>query len=204
MAKLKTTVGVAAGIFNTEGKLLLRRRIEHDSITGIDYYGCWELPVVAVQTQRQKSIPYNYLVLELIRGIKAEVGISIRIFVDPMPAFYPVMLKFKNEKKGKYEYDLAMITPIYAGDVAASVSGQDVGGEVIFVSPEELNNLAREYKPAKKNKEGKIIESGKGLLSGFGKRQHCLALRAFEAASLLSFQREASETLREIERGWFK
>lgn len=195
MAKLKTTVGVAAGIFNSEGKLLLRRRVEHDSITGIDYYGCYELPVVAVLETEQESIPYDYLCQELMRGVREELGVIIS--VDPMPAFYPVMFK------GPQGYDLAMITLILPKDVAVATPGEDIKGEIIFVLPQELNDLARKYVPAKKDKEGIIIEPGKGLLSGFGKRQHCMAMKAFSIACInRTYQGEAESTLKKIQESW--
>ena len=137
MAKLKTTVGVTVGIFNTEDKLLLRKRIEHDSITNIDYAGNWELPVVAVQETEDASVPYDYLCRELVRGVKEELGVIIDI--DSMSAFYPVMFK------GPQGYDLAMITPLQAKNIAAAAPGEDVKGEIIFISPQELNDLAREF-----------------------------------------------------------
>jgi len=192
MAKLKTTVGVTAGIFNEEGKLLLRRRVEHDSITGIDYSGCWELPVVAVQETEAESISYNYLCQELVRGVKEEVGIEVS--VDLMPAFYPVMFK------GPQGYDLAMITLVQKKDWKSVLP---LRGEKILVSVQELNDLAKEYIPAKKDKDGCIVEPGRGLLSGFGKRQHCMALKAFEFASPSHLNRKlAKSTLKEIQKGW--
>ena len=193
MAKMKTTVGVTAGIFNKKGDLLLIKRKRHDSITGIDYYGCLELPIVAVQTKKRKPIPYDYLCRELVRGVKEETG--IKISVNPMPGFYPVM--FKN-KKG--EYDLAIITPF-----CSVLESEPTENEIIYVDLLKLNNLAREYVPAKKDREGRIIESGKGLLSGFGKRQHCMALKVIELKHSNSmYSAEAKRTLREIQKEWNK
>lgn len=191
MAKIKTMVGVTAGIFNKEGKLLLRRRKEHDSVTDRDYYGCWELPVVAAQDTDERSIPYHYLSLKLAEGVEAEIG--IKILVNPMPAFYPVM--FKNDKG---EYDLAMITSV---GVVKQRPPKDK--EVIYVSPQKLNELAEEYAPVKKDKEGKIIQEGRGLLGGKGKRQHCMALKVIETAcSDITYRRSAKQTLKDIQEGW--
>jgi len=191
MVKIKTMVGVTVAIFNEEGKLLWREREEHDSITDKDYYGCWELPVIAVQETEEKSIPYNYLNKQLIEGVKREVGIDISEYLDPMPAFFPVM--FKNPKG---EYDLAMITSL------GVVKEKPTKGKTIYVSPEEANDLAKEYEPLKKDEEGMILSPGKGLLSGFGYRQHCMTMKAFEVGSPNpQYREEGEKTLAEIQKG---
>ena len=192
MAKVKTTVGVTAGIFNGEGKLLLRRRTEHDSITGIDYAGNWELPVVAVQETEKESIRYDYLSLELVRGVEAETGFKI-ILNEPMPAFYPVMFK------GPQGYDLAMITVI----VSWFVPQVELKAVTKFVSLDELNQLAREFISLTDAKKQGLPEA-KGLLSGFGKRQHCLALKALSIAPVGEEIKRvrAKETLIEIQKNW--
>lgn len=192
MAKIKTMVGVTVAIFDEEGKLLYREREEHDSITDKDYYGCWELPVVAVQETEEKSIPYNYLNKQLVEGVKREVGIDISKYLDPMPAFYPVM--FKNTKG---EYDLAMIT------LLGAIEEKPTKGKTIFVSPRDANNFAKEYEPLKKDKTGRILSPGKGLLSGFGYRQHCMTMKAFKIGSPNpGYRWEGGVTLVEIQRGW--
>lgn len=194
MTKLKTTVGVTVGIFNASDKLLLRKRVEHDSITNTDYAGNWELPVVAVQETTDEIIPYNYLCLELRRGILRELDVLIS--VNPMPAFYPVMFK------GPQGYDLAMITPLQSKDIRAIEPGRDIKGEKLFVSPHELNDLAKEFISLTEAKKQGLPEA-KGLLSGFGKRQHCMALKVFEVSCLnTKYQSEAIQTLLEIQKGW--
>ncbi len=193
MAKLKATIGVAAGIFDGEGKLLIKRRQEHDSITDKDYHGCWELPVVAVQDTPAVAIPYDYLCRELKRGVKAETDLNI--LVEPLSAFYPVM--FKNDKG---EYDLAMITIVYCGNVHAGKTEN----QIRFVDVAQLNKLAMEYAPVEKDKvSGAVIKEGKGLVSGFGKRMHCLALKALEAgSSSMASASVAKTTLADILKNW--
>ena len=148
MPKVETSLGVTAGIFDIDGRILLVRRKGHTSITGIDYFGCWELPVVAVQ-KSEENISYNYLVQELKRGVLKKTGCHIR--VDPMPAFYPVI--FKNKKTG--EYDLAMITIIEAWWTSGATQS-DI--ELIFVDVQDANKLAQEYAPPVKNERGEIID----------------------------------------------
>lgn len=190
MPKMKTTVGVTVGIFDSEGKLLLRRRKEHDSITNLDYYGCWELPVVAIQETDAEVIAYDFLCRELVRGVKAETGFEIH--VDLMPPFYPVAFKYKGE------YDLAMVTPV------CKILGQEpTENKIIFVDPVQLNTLAWEYAPVKKDAGGRVVEEGKGLVSGYGKRMHCLGLKALAIGSSNSYSRhKAGEFLSEIQKGW--
>lgn len=193
MTKLKTTLGVTAGIFNETGrKILLRRRKEHDSITSLDYFGCWELPIVAVQEATEKTIPYDYLCRELIRGVKAETGFVISLI--PMPAFFT--LPFKNDKG---EYDLLLITTLSFREV---IRQEETQNELRFVDVDELNELALEYSPAKKGEKGELLQEGKGLLSGFGKRQHLAALKVMERLCPSEDQGIARKTLFRIQADW--
>lgn len=191
MAKLKATIGVTVGIFDGEGRLLLRRRKEHDSITDKDYYGCWELPVVAVQETDANIIPYDDLSRELVRGVKVETGFTIS--VNPMPPFYPVM--FKNDKG---EYDVAMVTPM-----CVQLEKESTENEIIFVCPFDLYKLATEYVPVKKDKDGRVLQEGRGLVSGLGKRMYCMALKAFETgSSSRAYAKEARLMLIEAQKEW--
>lgn len=175
--KIKASVGVYAGTFK-EGKILLRRRVETSSlIADKSFKGCWELPGGGVRVT--EDMPYSHLVNELKREVNEEVGIPIT--VDPMPPMYPVFF-------GKAQ-DLALVTLI-------ETSLEPTKGETKWVSFEELNELARGYKPANKEKR----EDGEGLVSGPGKRMHCMALRVFSVIG--EHKEEATEMLQEIQKNW--
>lgn len=187
MEKMKTAVGVFAGLLKQEsgknaGKLLLRRRTEIPSIIpGKSFKGNWELPGGGVM--EAEKVPYCHLVNELKREVEEETGIPIAI--DPMPPMYPVLFK------GPEGYDLALVTPI-------ETSLESTKGETIWVNVEELNKLAREFEPADK-KTGK---DGKGLLGGYGKRMHCMALRALYFSPNPTYSEDAGVMLIEIQKGW--
>jgi len=135
--KISTTVGVFAGILDqTTGKLLLRRRVEEDSIIpGKSFKSNWELPGGGVMDM--EKISYNHLLNELAREVDEEVGISVS--VDPMAPLYAVLFK------GPVGCDLAMVTPVMT-------SSSPTKGETIWVSPEELEKLAKDFAPADKKK----------------------------------------------------
>ena len=184
MAKASMNLGVYAGILNPkkEGKLLLRRRVEEDSILpGKSFKGNWELPGGGVMETEKPG--YDWPIRELRREVEDEVGISIQ--VDPMPPMYPVFFK------GPIGYDLAQVTPIIT-------EAEPTRGETIYVSPPELERLAEEFVPA--NKEKGI--DGKGIVSGKGKRMHCMALAALSHSPNPEFAKQAQEMLAEIQKGW--
>lgn len=163
--KVKATIGVFAGIINPSGKILLRRRLEESSITGESFKGCWELPGGGVLLQ--DGMPYDHLVRELEREVKEEVGIQIELqFMSPM---YPV---FFGEAQ-----DLALVAPFVTDQKPTTK------GETRWVSLEQLNDLAKAYTPPDKE-TGK---EGRGIVSGYGKRMHCMALKALSVSGPDSF-----------------
>ena len=181
--KISTTVGVFAGILDqTTGKLLLRRRVEEDSIIpGKSFKSNWELPGGGVMDM--EKISYNHLLNELAREVDEEVGISVS--VDPMAPLYAVLFK------GPAGYDLAVITPI-------TTSSSPTKGETILVSTEELEKLAKDFASADKKKG----IDGKGIVSGYGKRMHCMALKALSSSPNVAYSEEAKAMLAEIQKGW--
>ena len=186
MEKIKTTVGVFAGILNTGGELLLVRRTVHPNILDekgekISFKGNWELPGGGVMDAEKVS--YCHLVNELKREVQEEVGVVVS--PDLMPAMYPVLFK------GSLGYDLALVTPI-------ETSVTPTKEKTILVSPEELERLAKEYEPADK-KTGK---DGKGIVSGYGKRMHCMALKALCFSPNPEYAKQAWEMLTEIQKVW--
>lgn len=194
--KAKVAVGVYAGILNSEGKLLLRRRTEIDSIIpGKSFKGNWELPGGGIMETEEESIPYNYAVRELKREVEEELG--IRISINKMPPFYPVMFR------GPAGYDLAVVTPVQQEQISNLIANQvtpAIKGDSTFVSTEELNELAREFVPADKKKG----IDGKGLVSGYGKRMHCMALMVLSKSRNADYSRQAVGALVEIQEGWNK
>jgi len=187
MAKISTTVGVFAGILDqSTGKVLLRRRVEEDSIIpGKSFKGSWELPGGGVMDI--EKIPYNHLLNELVREVDEEVGMSIS--VDPMASLYAVPFK------GSAGYDLAMVTPIV---MLVTTSSRPTKGEVAWVSSDELEGLAEDFVSADRKKG----IDGKGLLSGYGKRMHCMALKALSFSPNTVYAKEAKAILVEIQKDW--
>jgi len=183
--KVMVTRGVYAGVFDPDtGKLLLMRRTKTDSIIpGVSFQGNWELPGGAVMASDEKSVPYNYYLWDLMRLLKEKTGIVI--VVRGLPAMYSVLFK------GPAGYDEASVIPLIS-------SGKPTVGDTIYVSPYELRTLAEEFEPA----DEKTGKSGKGLLSGYGKRMHCMALAALSHSPNHDFIRQATGMLQEITVTW--
>ena len=181
-------MGIYAGILNPEkeGKLLLRRRVEkHSIIPGKSFKGCWELPGGAVTATTESAIPYNYYLDDLIKNVKDRTGISLSS--PALPLMYLVLFK------GSAGYDLA-------GVVIAIMAQEPTVEETIYVSPKELAQLAKEFVPA----DEKTGKDGVGLLSGEGKRMHCMALAALCHSPNLDYAQEAPEMLYQITKKWMR
>ncbi len=109
---IQPTIGVFAGIFNKEGKILLKQ------ITSGKFKGEWDLPGGGVDAERASQAPDERIFWEeLIRHVKDEVGISISLSPNSrilMPAVlkgggdwaFPVMIGFlfENPTKGVCKY----------------------------------------------------------------------------------------------------
>lgn len=187
MAEARFTVGVFAGLIGPNGKLLLRRRTEEGSIIpNQSFRGNWELPGGGVMEQDSPQISYDLLRRELIREVIEEVDVKIDDLIRPMPPFYPAPFKRGNG------YDLGLVTPIILEVVPI------VKGDHLWVDPDELNQLAREFIAAKKDPP---VE-GKGLLSGYGKRMHCMALATLAVSNNDEYASQAYRTLTEIQESW--
>ncbi len=192
-AKMKTNVGVFAGILRqTDGRLLLRQRTEIPSIIpGKFFNGNWELPGGGVE--EAEIVLYNHLTAELIREILEEVeikfqwGISLASQMNPMPPMHALLFK------GPEGYDLAMVTVL-------ETSLLPLKGRTLWVNAEQLARLVKEFEPADK-KTGK---DGKGLLGGYGKRMHCMALQALCSSRDPESAERAKKTLLAIQKTWIK
>ncbi len=182
---MMTVRGIYAGIMHPNtGKLLLMRRVKPTSIIpNVSFRGNWELIGGAVMTSDEKSVPYNYCLGELCRIVEIKTGLVI--IGRGMPAMYSVLLKGPNG------YDEASVIPIVS-------DAQPTFGDTTYVSPSELQTLVEEFEPA----DEKTGKSGKGLLSGYGKRMHCMALTALSHGPNQDFVREAVRMLDEITTTW--
>lgn len=180
MAKMKTTLGVYAGIFNKEGKLLLRRREEKGSIIpGKSFYGDWELPGGGVEEIGEKPVPpvtERYLARELCREVQEEIGMAIEIAT--IAPLYPTFFQGPNG------CDLAVVIPVIP-PLGRVISQKSERGEIIYVSPQELRDLADRPK-------------GEQLLSGWGKRMCRMALLALRYSKRPAYAKQAEEMLQEI------
>lgn len=192
-SKAKVAVGVFAGILNSNrmdvnnyGKLLLRRRVEENSIIpGISFKGNWELPGGGILETDAVKVPYNYAEKELEREVREEIGIDIS--VSSMSAMYPVFFK------GPQGYDMALVTPVLEGGLIGSNAS-----EIIWVTTEDLNQLASGFAAANK-KENK---DGEGLLSGWGKRMHCMGLKALSFSPNEVYATKAKKILTVLQSEW--
>jgi len=178
------TVGVFAGIIDpTRSKILLRRRTETGSIIpGQSFKGNWELPGGAVE--QAENFDYEYLGTTLFGKIFDKTG--IRIPIDFPQRFVP--FPFKTARG----FDLALVT-----SVVMKVDFSD--DNLAWASLADLNQMAREFVPA----QTEPATDGVGLLSGWGKRMHCMALTCFlERIHLDELHEEASSTLADIREQW--
>lgn len=123
LEKLKSTIGVFAGISNEEGKLLIKK------ITQGDFCGDWDLPGGAIYIeQAQKAIDERIVSFALSKRVEAETGLYIYDKVQPMPAMYPAFLR------GGSDIAFAIIVK--------GVTEKPTIGETRFISVDELISLA--------------------------------------------------------------
>lgn len=190
--KVSANLGIYLGILNPAiGSLCLtRRNEEHSIIPGKSFKGCYELPGGAVLEAENPSYDHPYK--ELKRLVKEKIGPEIlsggpkTLSVFGLLPSYMMLLK-----KTDGTYDLAMVIPFEA-PIHPFV------GDTKWVSTEQLNQLARDFVQADPKKG---IE-GKGLLSGYGKRMHCMALAALTFSPNREYAKEAKKTLAKIQKSW--
>jgi hypothetical protein len=185
MEKISTNLGIYLGILHPfTGKLLLIRRTGSKSIIpNVSFKGNWELPGGAVMATDAPAIPYNYYLKELSRLLKEKTGMEIELL--GLQRMYSVMFK------GPAGYDYASVIPLIT-DAPVTV------GEGKWVSPKELAVLAEEFEPA----DEKIEKSGKGLVSGTGKRMDCMAIAALKWSPNDGYADEATQMLDALIETW--
>lgn len=172
MTVAKVRIGIFAGIFNEEGKLLLRRRNQRNSNNpGESFEGDWELPGGGVEeTNNEQALDERMIGAELAREVEEEIGISVSV------SFMPMMFPTVSKGGG----DWAFVIPLGTCDKRPST------GEIKYVSPQELKALAGRPK-------------GEQLLSGWGKRMSRMALIALCYSPNLRYGNQAQRMLAEIQ-----
>jgi 8-oxo-dGTP pyrophosphatase MutT (NUDIX family) len=176
VVEVEVTIGLFAGIFDENGKVLLRKRKREDPDIPCPYEGDWELPGGTLEEENiWKAKDERIISEELAREIKEEMGITIQISF--MPAMYPAV----SISKEKRRIDFAFVIPI------GTIKEEPTKGENIYVSPEELRELAER-------------PEGQQLVSGWGKRMCRMALVALSHSPNPQYQKEAEKMLAEIQR----
>ena len=189
MPTLEATIGMSIGFLDQEtGMLLVRQRIfeEGSIIPGISFKGNWDLPGGGAEEVSTPTVRYDYPVLEAARKAEEEVGISISL--TGMPATYLTLFK------GLRGYD-------YAGVIPLTTTAKPTKGETRWVSPQELEALAKEFISVDDGKKLEPAEA-KGLVSGYGKRMHCLCLQALALSPNVIYAAEAKQMLGAIQADW--
>jgi len=173
---MRIAIGVFAGIFDDNGKLLLRRRDEENPTTYYDpYRGDWELPGGTVEERNVWEASDERLFgQELAREVEEETGLLIE--VPPMPVMLPAVYINKDEER----VDLAFVIPV------GVVSERPATGQSIYVSPEELRELAAQ-------------PQGEQIVSGWGARMCRMALMALCNSPNRQYVEEARTMLLEIQ-----
>lgn len=173
---MRITIGVFAGIFDKNGKLLLRKRDEENpSIDSDPYRGDWELPGGTVEEDNVwEASSERILGQELAREVEEETGLSIE--VPSMPVMYPAVYINKDKRR----VDLAFVIPV------GVVEERPVIGQSIYVSPEELRDLAAR-------------SQGEQIVSGWGARMCRMALMALCNSPNSQYKDEAIRMLLEVQ-----
>jgi len=172
-AVVQLTIGVFAGIFNKEGKLLLKK------ITSGRFAGEWDLPGGGIRAAAaSKTLDERIILQELSRQVWEEVGIYIPGF-SPMVAMYPAVLKGGG--------DIGFAILIGISDTKPSK------GETKYVSPQELRELAE-------GPEGNRLLSGWGKRMC---RLCLMLFASGDAPNReREHAKEAERMLAEIQKGW--
>ena len=172
---MEVTIGLFAGIFDENGKVLLRKRKREGPDIPCPYEGDWELPGGTLEEENIWKVKDERVISEeLAREIKEETGLTIQISF--MPAMYPAVFISKEKRR----IDFAFLVPI------GTIKEEPTKGENIYVSPEELRELAER-------------PEGQRLVSGWGKRMCRMALMAFYYSPNTKYQAEAKKMLLEVQ-----
>lgn len=169
-------ISVFAGIFNEDGKILLRRRKRESPNAPCPYEGDWELPGGTIEEENVwKAKDERIMGQELLREVKEETGLSIE------PPFIPAMYPTVYVDEQKREIDIAFVIPI------GTMRDKPTVGENTYASPKELRELAQRPK-------------GERLVSGWGSRMCRMALMALHSSPNVQFRKDAQKILSEIQK----
>ena len=172
---MEVMISVFAGIYDENGKLLMRRRKKEDPNTPCPYEGDWELPGGTIEEKNiWRAKDEKIIGKELVREVREETGLQIK--VTSMPTMHPAI--YINQEKGII--DLAFMIPI------GIVKEKPTVGENIYLTPRELKELAER-------------PEGRRLVSGWGKRMCRMALMALCYSSNPQYKAEAKRMLLEIQ-----
>ncbi|GEM_PF-696238 len=163
-AVLQPTIGVFAGIFDEHGRVLVKQ-IE----TG-KFKGEFDAPGGGVDALKASQAPDELiLAVDLARHVADEVG----IYLLPDLAWkvlMPAVLRGGGD---------------WAFPVVVSSSGTPTKGTTRFLSPYDLEELARGPEGAR-------------ILSGWGKRMHRILLRLLECSTNQTYQQQAADMLKAV------
>ena len=184
MPTLKTTIGMNFGFLDPKsGKLLVKQRVSEEQT----FRGNWDMPGGGVEEVGTSQVRYDHPILEAVREADEEVGIRL-----PLMGMPPVHLTLFKNRQG--EYDLAGVIP-YVTDK------KPTRGITMWVSPKELETLAAEFVSERDARKQGLSEA-KGLVSGLGKRMHCLCLRSLMCSPNASYVAQATKMLEAIQASW--
>ncbi|MDD5569307.1 MAG: NUDIX domain-containing protein [Candidatus Pacebacteria bacterium] len=163
-------IGLFGGIFNKDGKLLVKKREQDESLPGE-----WDLPGGAVEADANAAaIDERIVSEELLREVEEETGIQVAPF-QRMPAMYPAV------NKGGSDWAFGIIVGV--------TSLSPTKGNWRFVSPRELGILAR-------FPEGKRLVSGYGKRM----HRLCLRMLASRDCPNPEYRAQAGEMLQKIQQ----
>jgi ADP-ribose pyrophosphatase YjhB (NUDIX family) len=167
---IQPKIGVFAGIFDEEGKLLVKRRPENISLPGD-----WDLPGGGVDAEKAiQALDERIIGQELAKEVEEETGIQIPP-LSPMPAMYPAVIKGGS--------DWAFVILI------GGLKQRPTKGEWKYVSPEELCQLAEGL-------EGNRLVSGPGKRM----HRLCLRILASRDSPNRRYYGQAFQMLIEIQK----
>jgi len=173
-------IGLFAGIFDEDGKLLLRRRKREKPNFPCPYEGDWELPGGKIEEENiWRAKDERIIGEELVREVREETGLIIQ--VPFMSQMYPAV--YINKERNVV--DFAFLIPI------GVVKERPIIGENIYVSPRELKELSKR-------------PEGERLVSGWGKRMCRMALMALCHSSNPRYREEAKKMLCELQNKYHK
>ena len=171
---MEVEIGLFAGIFDENGRVLLRRRRRENPSLACPYEGDWELPGGTMEEENiWKEDDERIIGEELAREVKEETGLLIK--VSFMPTMYPAF--YIDRERGNMNF--AFIIPV------GVVREKPTIAENIYLDPKKLKELS----------EG---PEGNRIVSGWGNRMCRMALLALCHSPNRHYRQEAKRMLLEV------